>query len=115
MNFPIQANGAEMLRVACILATEAGIKVCAPVHDAILIEAPVTEIEKVVEQTQKIMEEASVIVLGGFKLRSDAEIFTDRYCDQRGEKMWNQVQKVLNNLLEGESSRDRLGVSSRDR
>ena len=36
-NFPMQANGAEMLRLACCLATERGIAVCAPVHDAILI------------------------------------------------------------------------------
>ena len=37
-NFPMQANGAEMLRLACCLATERGVEVCAPVHDALLIE-----------------------------------------------------------------------------
>jgi DNA polymerase I len=31
-NFPMQANGAEMLRLACCLATERSIEVCAPVH-----------------------------------------------------------------------------------
>src|SRR5262249_10870163 len=31
-NFPMQANGAEMLRLACSEATEQGIGVCAPVH-----------------------------------------------------------------------------------
>ena len=36
----MQANGAEMLRLACCFATERGVRVCAPVHDAILIEAP---------------------------------------------------------------------------
>ena len=40
MNFPMQANGAEMMRIAAIAATEAGIQVCAPVHDAFLIAAP---------------------------------------------------------------------------
>src|SRR5262249_1786211 len=30
-NFPMQANGAEMMRLACCLATERGIQVCAPV------------------------------------------------------------------------------------
>jgi len=28
-NFPMQANGAEMLRLACIFATERGVQVCA--------------------------------------------------------------------------------------
>jgi len=37
-NFPMQANGAEMLRLACCLATERGVAVCAPVHDALLLE-----------------------------------------------------------------------------
>src|SRR5262249_42941209 len=36
-NFVMQGNGAEMLRLACCLATERGIEVCAPVHDAVLI------------------------------------------------------------------------------
>ncbi len=40
MNFPLQANGAEMLRLSCILLTARGVRVCAPVHDALLVEAP---------------------------------------------------------------------------
>ncbi|MGD9922445.1 MAG: DNA polymerase [Pseudorhodoplanes sp.] len=39
-NFPMQANGAEMLRLACCTATERGVEVCAPVHDAVLICSP---------------------------------------------------------------------------
>src|SRR5262249_14482032 len=48
-NFPIQANGAEMLRIACILAVERGIKVCAPVHDALLIETSTYGIDEPVD------------------------------------------------------------------
>ena len=33
-------NGAEMMRLACCLATERGIAVCCPVHDALLVEGP---------------------------------------------------------------------------
>ena len=58
-NSPMQANGAEMLRIACILMTEAGIRVCAPVHDAVLIEAPLEELEARVKQAQELMREAS--------------------------------------------------------
>ena len=47
-NFPMQANGAEMLRLACCLATERGIRVCAPVHDALLVEARAEDIDAVV-------------------------------------------------------------------
>jgi len=44
-NWPVQATGADILRIACILATRHGIELLAPVHDAVLIEAPVDKIE----------------------------------------------------------------------
>ena len=45
-NFPVQANGAEMLRLAVILAHRRGVSICATIHDALLIEASMDEIEK---------------------------------------------------------------------
>ena len=45
MNWPMQAAGAEMMRIAAIAATEAGIEVCAPVHDAFLIAAPLERLD----------------------------------------------------------------------
>lgn len=96
-NFPMQANGAEMLRVACILLMDKGIRICAPVHDAILIEAPLETLDVVVAQTQEIMQQASAIVLDGFVLKSDARVvrYPDRYMDERGTKMWNTVMDTV--------------------
>ncbi len=96
-NFPMQANGAEMLRIACIRLTEARIRVCAPVHDALLIEAPIDELDEAVATTQLIMREASRIVLDGFELRSDAKVirYPDRYMDKRGLVMWNKVVSLI--------------------
>jgi DNA polymerase I len=99
-NFPMQANGAEMLRLACCFATEQGIQVCAPVHDALLIEARLDELDEHIARTQELMSQASEIVLGGFRLRSDVDIirYPDRYMDERGEKMWNTVWDCLGEL-----------------
>jgi DNA polymerase I len=99
-NFPCQANGAEMLRLACCLATERGIQVCAPVHDAILIEAAVEGIDDAVRETQRAMREASEIILPGFSLRTDADIvcWPDRYRDERGAAMWATVCEILDEL-----------------
>jgi hypothetical protein len=98
-NYPMQANGADMLRLACCLATERGVWVCAPVHDALLIEAPAGEIERAVATTEAAMREASALVLGGFTLRSDPEpkviYHPDRYTDPRGEQMWRTVMDLL--------------------
>ena len=99
-NFPMQANGAEMLRLACILTTETGIRVCAPVHDALLIEAPLEELDATVAKTQELMAEASRVVLDGFELRSDAKAVRhpNRYMDPRGERMWNTVWRIVARL-----------------
>ena len=97
-NFPMQANGAEMLRIACILITEAGIRVCAPVHDAVLIEAPLEELDERVGQAQELMSEASRQVLSGFTLTTDADIYRypERYRDEeRGGKFREKVMDLL--------------------
>jgi hypothetical protein len=96
-NFPMQANGAEMLRLACCLATERGVDVCAPVHDALLVEGPADEIGAVVDATRSAMAEASRAVLGGLEVGTDAEVvrWPNRYADPRGQTMWDRVTELL--------------------
>lgn len=103
-NFPMQANGAEMLRLACCLATERGVAVCAPVHDALLVEGPAGQIQSVVIETQQALTEASRAVLDGFELRSDAKIVChpDRYSDPRGKQMWETVMGLVAELPQAE-------------
>jgi hypothetical protein len=100
LNFPMQGNGADMLRLACCLVTEHGVMACMPVHDALLIEADEADIETTVDDTRALMAEASRIVLDGFQLRTDAEIvyWPDRFMDKRGVKMWDTVMGILNGL-----------------
>jgi DNA polymerase I-like protein with 3'-5' exonuclease and polymerase domains len=111
-NFPMQAHGAEVLRLACCLATERGIRVVAPVHDALLIEAPAAEIEAGVAATQRAMEEASRDVLGGFTLDTEAKIVRhpDHYQDKRGVKLWASLMKVLAKVETKRSRRRTLFV-----
>jgi len=96
-NFPAQANGAEMLRLAIIGLVESGFRVCAPVHDAVLIEAPVADIEASVATAQAIMRSASKVVLSGFEVRTDAKIvkFPNRYDEPRGKLMWQKITGIL--------------------
>jgi hypothetical protein len=101
-NWPIQATGADILRIACILATRHGIKLLAPVHDAVLIEAPLERIEADVALMREIMRRASRIVLnadaiGPRELRTDCTIvrYPNRYSDKRGAKIWSEVTGLL--------------------
>ena len=99
-NFPMQANAAEMLRLSCCLATERGVEVCAPVHDAILICAPVERLDAAVATTRAAMAEASRVVLAGFELGTDVSTtrWPDRYMDVRGKVMWDRVAKLLDQI-----------------
>ena len=98
LNWPMQANAAEMLRLACCLATEAGLKICAPIHDALLIEAPTDQIYRDIELLRSIMEQASEAVLGPGKICGvDVHVvhYPDRYEDERGIEMWTRVSDLL--------------------
>lgn len=96
-NFPMQGNGAEMLRIACCLGTERGIEVCAPVHDAVLICAPLEQLEADIAAMRSAMAEASRAVLDGFELDTDVHVvrFPDRYMDARGRVMWDRVMALV--------------------
>ena len=96
-NFPMQANGAEMMRIAACLATERGIEVCAPVHDAFLICAPLERLEADITIMRAAMAEASELVLAGFALATEACVirWPDRYVDPRGTRMWERVRSLV--------------------
>jgi hypothetical protein len=101
-NWPVQATGADILRISCILAARHGIKLLAPIHDAVLIEAPTEHIEADVALMREIMRRASRIVLnadpsGIHELRTDCTIvrYPDRYIDKRGVQIWTKVLRLL--------------------
>jgi hypothetical protein len=110
-NFPMQANGAEMMRVAACLATERGIEVCAPVHDAFLICAPLERLDEDISRMRAAMAEASRAVLAGFEIGTDCPDEVDesgkpnefphvirhprRFMDSRGAVMWRRVLDLI--------------------
>jgi DNA polymerase I-like protein with 3'-5' exonuclease and polymerase domains len=97
MNWPMQAAGAEMMRIAAIAATEAGIEVCAPVHDAFLIAAPLERLDADVLTMRALMSRAGRAVTGGLDVRTEAEVvrWPDRFMDPRGAAMWQRVVGML--------------------
>ena len=98
LNWPMQANGAEMMRLGLSMGIEAGLQVCAPIHDALLLEAPIDEIDAQSAKLAEILGDASELVLGPRKrCRSDIKIvrYPDRYEDERGVVMFQKVMALL--------------------
>lgn len=100
-NFPTQATGAEILRVACILLMQKGIRIIAPIHDAILIECDEEEADHIIKAAQDLMTDASETVLGeGYRIQTEVDVirYPDRYTDPRGTTTWNLMMSILEEL-----------------
>jgi DNA polymerase I-like protein with 3'-5' exonuclease and polymerase domains len=98
-NFPMQGNGAEMLRLAATRMCEAGIVPSMLVHDAVLLEA---DSEEQIAHAVEIMERAGADVCNGFKIGVDVERMKigGRFQDKRpaAEKIWATIMQALQEI-----------------
>jgi hypothetical protein len=99
-NFPMQGNGAEMLRLAAWRLCEAGIVPNMLVHDGLLLELSNKE---QVEQAKHIMREAGRDVCDGLEIGVDVDQMLGHgahYQDKRpvAKAMWATMMSALQNL-----------------
>ena len=73
-NFPIQSTAAEVLHVITILAERRGIEIVAPIHDAVLVEGDAADAQDLARAVDRLMRDASALVLDGYELPSDCKI-----------------------------------------
>ena len=106
----MQSHDTEMMRLGLSMAIEAGLMLCAPIHDALLLKAPINEIEAQANQLARIMGDASELVLGpGKRCRSDIKIirYPDRFQEEeRGKVMFEKVVSLLEAAEARSSSED---------
>ena len=99
-NFPMQGNGAEMLRLAAWRLCEAGIVPSMLIHDGILLEVcNQEEIDNAID----IMLVAGREVCGGFEIGVDVDqklVNGARYRDKRpvARKMWATMMETLQEI-----------------
>jgi DNA polymerase I-like protein with 3'-5' exonuclease and polymerase domains len=100
-NWPMQSCGSDILRLSTIMCLEAGIQVIAPVHDAILIQSPLEQLDAQVALAQNLMTEASYQILE-FPIRTDAKIvkYPENYSDDRGVRTWNTIWEIIRDRQE---------------
>ena len=103
LNFPMQANSAELLRLIIVRASHIPLIGCA--HDSFLIEAPIEQIEQFVAELTEIIKQASRDLFSGFELRVDCKPeedivrYPDRFIDarEREEELrhWNRLMNLI--------------------
>jgi DNA polymerase I len=99
-NFPMQGNGAEMLRLAVVDLCEAGLVPSMTVHDGLLFEL---DNEEQVTAAKEIMAKAGREVCNDFEVGVDVDqklLNGERYQDKRpvAQKMWQTIMGVLKDI-----------------
>jgi DNA polymerase family A len=99
-NFPMQSNGAEMLRLAAVRLCEAGLVPSMLIHDGILLEVDNRE---QIEHAKEIMRQAGHDTCDGFEIGVDIDqmlIGGARYTDKRpmAKRMWDTIMRALANV-----------------
>ena len=95
-NFPAQAGGAEILRLAVIALEEAGHRVVATIHDALLVEMDEQGHEMELQAIRGLMKRAGAIVTG-VAIRTDVDLVTPlrHFEDARGRQMWDSIGDLV--------------------
>jgi DNA polymerase-1 len=96
LNWPVQSSGGVLLRLAIVLAARKGVRIIAPVHDAIMVESCDEDIEEHVWLAREAMDEACRAVLGDV-IRTECQIIRadGRFYDKKGEKLWNDICEFM--------------------
>jgi hypothetical protein len=95
-NFPIQAHCAEIMRLAVSFMVAEGLCLCTTVHDAVMVEDSIENIDRTVEMAQACWRKASGEVIG-YELDADAKVvrYPSHYEDKDGKTMFELLLTLL--------------------
>ena len=96
-NFPIQGTGSDILRRAMVDLLDSHIKVIGPVHDALIISAPIPDDKKIIEEVKEIMVHASQKVVGG-PIRVEADPIAGNWKQEpKHQEVFDEIFLEINN------------------
>lgn len=96
-NFPVQGTGSAMLHRALELVLQEGVVVNGPVHDAIIYECKIEDIEKTQALVERCMLQASKEVLGvdGMRVGHEEVLHGQDWVTEKGEYLYERMKKYL--------------------
>ena len=99
-NWLIQSNGAAAFRYAGLLMRRLSLPVIALIHDAVLLECDLDQLDHIQALAVECLERASRRFLYGLTLRVDAKrvLPGERFSDERGAGTWKFVEQSLREL-----------------
>ncbi len=95
MNWPMQATGADIMRLTVIYLDRQNVRLLAPIHDGFLISCRRDQIEDARAAVDYACAKAVEHVLPGFPLRWDVAVYERRYEDDAGRPLWDKLQDIM--------------------
>jgi DNA polymerase I len=99
MNFPIQATGADIMRLVVTYLDRQSVDILAPVHDGFLLSCRRDQLEELHAAVDWACSTAVEQVIPGFPLRWETVEHEGRFYDKDGAEIWAQIMAALS-LLE---------------
>lgn len=98
-NWPAQSTAADILRLLTIAAEDAGLSICALIHNAVLLEAAENDIEEAVAEMRDLMVRAGRVVIGADLRVGKPQIVWhhQRFYDKDGEPLYRKIRTLLPN------------------
>lgn len=100
-NWPMQAHGADIMRLAVMYMDKARLALLAPVHDGFLLSCRRQDLPALRRIVDYACGTAVEHVLGDFKLRWTVTVYEDRFEDPDGLPLWETVQRMLRDSQHG--------------
>jgi DNA polymerase-1 len=96
LNWPVQAAGADVLRMAVLRAAAEGFAVLAVAYDAMLVSVPEAGAEVLIAELQGIVEEAAEISTG-IRIRVGCQTIRpgERFLTEETRQEWEKVMQAL--------------------
>ena len=96
-NWPVQSTGSDILRLAVICTTRAGVPPCATVHDALTFVVPTASADEMLATAKREMERAAMAVVGGH-IGVDVTRYDHPYVyrDDSGYDFYERVMRLAN-------------------
>ena len=100
LDWPMQAGGAELTRVACCFAAARGVEILASHHDSMIVESDSTTIDDVARAaTQAMIDAGHELFDFPFKVDTVIVRHPDRYLPDDAGQMWDRVETIVADLL----------------
>ena len=111
-NWPIQSNGAEMLRAATMEVIHAGLEVHGVIHDALLVLIPLKDHEHWIKLAQQKMKDVAYEITGG-SIDTDVEEIRENWWQEKNESkdgpgdLFQEIMELIDEVEKEDVGSDR--------